>query len=464
MTAGEIRRRFDVQKKFFASGATRSYEFRRSQLQLLERMITEHEDEILAALQADLGKSATEAYASEISFLLAEIRHVQKHLRKWMKPKRVKTMLVNAPASSRIISEPFGVAAIFGTWNYPFQIMLSPLIGALAAGNCALLKPSEISTQSAALLERLVGEYFDPEVVAVISGGPDTAQSLLALPTNSIFFTGSPQVGRLVMQAAAQQLIPCTLELGGKNPCVVDKDTDIRITARRIAFAKFFNAGQTCIAPDYLLVHESVKAALIDELCTVLREFFGPDPASSPDYGRIVSDRHFQRLTALLSSGRIVHGGAHDIETRYIAPTIIDEVSWDDPIMQEEIFGPLLPVLSYRSADEAIAHIEHHPTPLAFYCFSRDRRVADAFIARVPSGTVCINGALSQVASFTLPFGGVGSSGMGRYHGRHGFDTFSHSRAVLLRSFRFDNGKTYPPYEISVPLFKRILAFLFRQY
>ncbi|MFZ1729540.1 MAG: aldehyde dehydrogenase family protein [Bacteroidota bacterium] len=464
MTAAEIRQRFDAQKRFFASGATRSHEFRRSQLSQLERMLTEHEADIVEALKADLGKSATEAYASEIGFLLAEIHHVQKHLPKWMKPHRVKTMFMHAPASSRIISEPLGVAAIFGTWNYPFQIMLSPLIGALAAGNCALLKPSEISEHSAELLERLVAEYFNPDVVTVISGGPEVAQLILALPTNSIFFTGGAQVGRLVMQASAQHLIPCTLELGGKNPCIVDQDTDIRITAKRIAFAKFFNSGQTCIAPDYILVHESVRSELIAELCKALLEFYGADPAASPDYGRIVSDRHFQRLVALLDRGRIVHGGEHDAAVRFIAPTIVDEVTWDDPIMQEEIFGPLLPVRSYRSIDDAVAQMKRHPTPLALYCFSRNRRVADEFISRISSGTVCINGALSQVASFTLPFGGVGSSGMGRYHGRHGFDTFSHSRAVLRRSFRFDSGKMYPPYETSMPFFKRMLSLLFRHY
>ncbi|MFA6232630.1 MAG: aldehyde dehydrogenase family protein [Bacteroidota bacterium] len=464
MTGAEIRQRFDAQQRFFASGATRSHEFRRSQLQQLERMITEHEADIVDALQADLGKSVIESYSSEIGFLLSEIRHVQKYLRRWMKPRRVKTMWMHAPASSRVLMEPYGIAAIFGTWNYPFQLMLSPLIGALSAGNCALLKPSEISGRSAALLERLVADYFDPRIVTVIPGGPDTAQLLLELPTNSIFFTGSARVGRLVMQAAAQQLIPCTLELGGKNPCIVDQDTDIRITARRIAFGKFFNAGQTCIAPDYLLVHEKIKAELLATLCEVLREFYGPDPASSTDYGRIVNERHFDRLVGLMNGGRLVHGGERDQATRFIAPTIIDEVSWDDPIMQEEIFGPLLPVLSYRSVDDAVAQMEHHPTPLALYCFSRNRRVTDEFIARVASGTVCINGALSHVASFTLPFGGVGSSGMGRYHGRHGFDTFSQSRGVLRRSLRFDYGKMYPPYEISVPFYKRILSLLFRQY
>ena len=464
MRIEEIRQRFDAQQRFFASGATRGREFRLSQLHRLERMITENEDSICAALQADLGKSAIEAYSSEIGLLLAEIRYVRKHLHEWMRPRKVKTLLMNAPARSRINSEPFGIVSIFGTWNYPFELILAPLIGALAAGNCAMLKPSELSVQSSALLDRLVAGYFQPDSVTVISGGAETAQRLLSLPVNSIFFTGSARVGRLVLQAAAQQLIPCTLELGGKSPCVVDRDTDMRITARRIAFGKFFSAGQTCIAPDYLLVHEDVRRELLDELRLVLREFYGPDPSTSPDYGRIVNEQHFRRLVSMMNSGRIVHGGEADAGTRFIAPTIIDEVSWDDPIMREEIFGPLLPVRSYRSLDDAVAEIEHSPTPLALYCFSRNDRFADELMSRVPSGSVCVNGTMSQVASFTLPFGGIGSSGMGRYHGRHGFDSFSYSRGVLRRSFRFDNRKTYPPYVITVPLFKRILSILFRQF
>lgn len=464
MTSSELTAVFERQQRFFASGATRSYDFRLSQLRALERMIDENETELCGALQRDLRKSAIESYSSEISYLLAEIRHARKHLRRWMRPRRVRTLLMHAPAASRIIKEPYGIVAILGPWNYPFQLVLSPLIGAIAAGNCAIIKPSEIAGHSSVLLARLIAAYFDPSYITILQGEAVAAQLLLALPVNHIFFTGSERVGRLVMKAAAEQLIPCTLELGGKNPCIVDKDTDIRITARRIAFGKFFNAGQTCIAPDYLLVHEDIKARLMGELTRVLSEFYGADASLSPDYGRIVNRHHFERISSLLDGTQIICGGQSDVASLYIAPTLVDEVSWDHPIMQDEVFGPVLPVLSYRSLDEAIERMRQRSAPLALYCFSRSKGVVDAVIRRVPSGTVCVNGTMSQVASFTLPFGGIGASGMGKYHGEQSFSTFTHHRSVLGRRLRFDNGKMYPPYEISTALFKRVLRLFFRQY
>jgi aldehyde dehydrogenase (NAD+) len=454
---------FAKQKAFFQTGQTQDVSFRLLQLQQLQRMIQENEPRILAGLKKDLQKPDLEAYAAEISFLLAEIQYVKKRLPKWVKPVSVKTMWLHFPAKSYILKEPYGVICIIGPWNYPFQLVLSPLVGAIAAGNCAMIKPSEVSPHTAAVLAELIPAYFQPEYITVIQGGVSETTDLLTLPFDYIFYTGNTRVGKIVMQAASQNLSPCTLELGGKNPCIVDEDVDLEKTAKRIVWGKFFNAGQTCIAPDYLLVHQSIKPVLLQKITEAITEFYGENPANSPDFARIVNIHHFERLARLLNHGDLIYGGQTDRQSTYIAPTVLDQVSWEDDIMQEEIFGPLLPVLSFESFDQMIQMIQSQPKPLALYFFSRQQARITHILQHLSAGNVCINGTLSQIISFTLPFGGIGHSGMGRYHGKYSFDTFTHQKSVLQKNFLWDNTRMYPPYRVPLKFFKRILKLLFLQ-
>ena len=461
MTSSE-RDIFDKQKDFFNSGETRGISFRKNQLINLSAMIKENEDEILESLRLDMGKPKHEAYAGEIAYLLAEIDFVKKHLASWHKKIRVRTMLFHQPAKSYIRRIPFGVALIIGPWNYPIQLVLSPLIGAIAGGNCAIIKPSEDASHTSNLLYILISKYFDERTVAVIQGGPQTTDTLLRFPFNIIFFTGSVKVGRKIMRAAAENLTPCILELGGKNPCVVDKDTDISLASKRIVWGKWFNAGQTCVAPDYVLVHKAVKRKLLDSISSTITEMYGKEPEQSDDYARIVNERHFNRLKAMLRGGKISHGGTTNNKIRYIEPTVLDEVKWSHPIMQAEIFGPILPILTVESMEAAISLLKKKPAPLALYIFSKDNKRIDNIIESIAAGTVCINGTFSQMISFTLPFGGIGESGMGRYHGKHSFDAFTYSQAVMQKTIRWDNPLFYPPYQVSMKLFKSALTFLFK--
>ena len=452
---------FEQQKKFFQTGQTRVLSFRLLQLQKLQRMIEENEREIVAALKNDLQKPDLEAYSAEISFLLAEIRYVKKQIRKWAKPVSVKTMWLHFPAKSYILKEPYGVVGIIGPWNYPFQLVMSPLIGAITAGNCSIIKPSEVSQYTSELLCKLIRNYFQSECITVISGGVPETTEMLKLPLDYLFYTGNTHVGKIVMQAASQHLTPCTLELGGKNPCIVDEDIDLEKTAKRIVWGKFFNAGQTCIAPDYVLVHASMKPAFIKKIAEIIKKFYGEKPQDSADYARIINSNHFERLCGLMENSDIVCGGETNNGFKYIAPTIINNVSWDDNIMQEEIFGPLLPVLSFESFDDMIPLLQSKPKPLALYVFSRQRDNIKKVLYQLSSGSVCINGAFSQVVSFSLPFGGVGNSGMGRYHGKYSFDTFTHEKSVLQKSFLWENNRIYPPYTIPIKFFKRLVKLFF---
>jgi len=448
------------QRAYFRTGETGKVAFRAAQLAKLRDAIAKREAGILEALKRDLGRAAEEAYTSEVAIVLREIDVALKNVAAWARPRKVRTPLVLFPGASRLHAEPYGSILIIAPWNYPFQLAIAPLVGALAAGNCAVVKPSEAAPQTSRLLAGMIGEIFDPAYVAAVEGGAAETQALLEQRFDYIFFTGGTQVGKIVMAAAARQLTPVTLELGGKNPCIVDRDADLAVAARRIAWGKFMNAGQTCIAPDFVLAHKAIKPALIGHLAAAVEAFYGKDPQASPDYGRIVSERHFDRLAALLRDGTVALGGQAERSQRYIAPTLLDGVAWSAPVMQEEIFGPILPVLEFEDLDAAIETLQARPKPLALYCFSRDRARQDELLRRLPSGGACINDTLGQFLNLRLPFGGVGESGMGAYHGKAGFDTFSHKRGVVRRSTWADPGTRYPPYKTPLAVLRKIISFL----
>jgi len=448
------------QRALVRGGTTRSRESRVDRLRRLSRALEARESELLEALHADLRKPPHEAYVSEIGFVQSEIRHAIRHLPSWMKRRRRRVPLLAWPGSAFVQPEPYGVGLILGPWNYPAQLLLSPLVGALAAGNCAVLKPSELAPHTAEAVSRLVASTFSPEEVVVVTGGSDVAEELLRHRFDVIFFTGSTRVGRLVMAAAARHGTPVTLELGGKSPCLVCADAPLETTARRIAWGKFLNAGQTCVAPDYVLVDRRVSEGLVEALKRAVRAFYGEDPQQSPDYGRIVNQRHLQRLAALLKDGRIVHGGQVDLEDLYLAPTLIMQARWDTPIMQEEIFGPILPVVEFDRLEEALTLVRERPTPLALYLFTRDAAVQQTVLEQTRSGGVCINDTISQIVARELPFGGLGESGLGAYHGRASFDCFSHRRAVMRRAFWMDSRLRYPPPRISLRSLRKAARFL----
>ncbi len=448
------------QRTFFQTGATRSPGFRSAQLRKFSTALKRHESSLLAALHADLRKSPSQGYTTELGLVQAEIRHALKQLQRWAAPQRRKTPWFVAPARGWVQPEPFGVALILGPWNYPAQLLLAPLVSAIAAGNCAVLKPSELAPHTAEAIAALVRDAFAPEFISVVNGGADIAEALLAERFDKIFFTGSTRVGRLVMAAAAKQLTPVTLELGGKCPAIVCADAKVELAARRIAWGKFMNAGQTCVAPDFVLVQRGAREAFVAALKKSLREFYGEDASRSADYGRIVNARHFEWLVNYLRDGKIVHGGAHDAKDLFIAPTIMTEVSPDAPVMQAEIFGPILPVLEFDKLDDALALLRGRPAPLAFYIFTGNRATEARVLAETRSGGACVNDVVSHMIGTGLPFGGLGESGAGAYHGRAGFDAFSHPRAVLRRATWLDTPFRYPPPKLSLAGLKRALRLL----
>lgn len=421
----------ESQRRHFRTGATLPAEARLSALRALRRAIVEHEDQILAALREDLGKPRAEAYTSEIAFLYLEIDHALKRLRRWMRPRLAAWDVAQFPGWGRVQREPYGVSLIVGPWNYPFQLLLAPLVGALAGGNTAILKPSEMAPATEALSAKVIAQAFDPSHVAVVRGGAEVGRALLELPFDKVFFTGSTRVGREVMAAAARHLTPVTLELGGKNPVIVDADASLAIAARRIVWGKFLNAGQTCAAPDFVAVHRSAYPALVGALIHELRQRYGADPRSSPEYGRILDRRNVLRLAGLLEGQRVLHGGAIDAEARYVAPTLVDAPAWDAPLMRDEVFGPLLPLLPYDDLDALMERLRDLGTPLALYLFTRERRTVGRVRRGVPSGGLLVNGTVQHIVSPNLPFGGVGQSGMGDYHGRAGFEAFTRRRSEL---------------------------------
>ena len=454
------------QKKFFNSGTTKDISFRIKQLINLKKAIMGNEEEILDACKFDMKKPLLETYVSERSIALNEIDYAVKHLNSWAKPQKVKTPIKNTRmfgiahhlfASSYIYAEPFGVVLIIGPWNYPFQLTLSPLVGAIAAGNCAIIKPSEIAPHSSGVIAKIIRDHFDSAFISVVEGGVETAQTLLAQDCDYIFFTGSPKIGRMVMKAAAEHLTPVTLELGGKNPCIVDHDIHPDYTARRIVWGKFFNAGQTCMTTDYLLVDKAVKDELIGYIKKYIRKYYGDDPSQSKDFSRIVNKSHFDRLSELLQEGNIIMGGEINADDLYIAPTVIDNISLEHKIMEDEVFGPILPVIEYENLEEAIEIVRGKPKPLALFFFSRDKKKQDKVLRETSSGGGCINETFVHQICITLPFGGVGNSGMGKYHGRFSFDTFSNKKGILKKSFFFDSQMRCPPYSEK---FKKLRKYL----
>ncbi len=433
------------------------YAARRNNLIKLRKSVLKFQSEINKALYLDLHKSEFEAYATETGFVLQEISFHLKHLKRWMKPKRVATPLTSFPASSKITCEPKGRVLILSPWNYPFQLLVAPLVGALSAGNRVILKPSEISQNTAAVLERLIKETFPPETVALFNGGVETARALLQLPFDHIFFTGSSRTGKIVMQEAAKNMTPVTLELGGKSPCVVDKDVNLRLAARRIVWGKLLNAGQTCIAPDYLLVHKEIKEPLIDALKEQIVQAFGTDIGSNAEYPRIISGANVERLKSLIEGAHIVFGGEYDVEKRFFAPTILDNVTFDMPVMQQEIFGPVLPVLAFENYDEVIQAVNGRPKPLAFYLFTDNVKLQKRLIGMIPAGGVTVNDTVMHIGSPRLPFGGIGNSGTGKYRGKFSFDTFSNVKPVVKRGKWPDVPVRYAPYGNKIKILKYIM-------
>lgn len=432
----------------FDTGRTRPLGWRQAQLDGLGRLLTEQEEAICQALGEDLGKPRLEAYASEIGTLIKDLRHARKHLAGWMRPERASTPLFAQPGRSRIYKDPLGVVLIISPWNYPINLLLAPLVGALSAGNAVLLKPSEVAASTSALMARLLPRYLDPHAVRVIEGGVPETTKILEQRFDHIFYTGNGTVGRIVMAAAAKHLTPVTLELGGKSPTYVDRTADLEVTARRLVWGKFFNTGQTCVAPDYVLAHAEVHDALLERMKATVQRFYGADAQASASYGRIINARHHDRLMRLIDDeAKVVTGGQGDRESRYIAPTILRDVDPDAPVMQDEIFGPILPVLRVSGVDEAIGFINARPKPLALYVFAEDDKVSEAVLTRTSSGGAVVNHVVLHLGSPELPFGGVGESGMGAYHGAASFDTFTHRKSVLKKPFAVDPPLLYPPYD-----------------
>ena len=429
----------------FESGRTRPHAFRAQQLDALLRLITSEESALLDALGKDLGKPRPEGWMSEVNEVVSAVKYLRKNLKRWMRPTRVSTPLALQPGRSTIVREPLGVVLVIAPWNYPLLLSLGPLAGALAAGNSVLLKPSEVAPATSAALARLLPSYLDPDTVRVIEGGVPETTEVLAQRFDHIFYTGNGNVGRIVMEAAAKHLTPVTLELGGKSPCIVDADVDVGVAAKRIVWAKFLNCGQTCVAPDYLLVHERVHDRLLARIRETITSFFGEHPEQSPDYGRIINERHHARLMGLLQHGQAVIGGQGDVRQRFIAPTVLTDVRLDSALMQEEIFGPILPVLPVSDVHQAIRFVRERPKPLALYVFSSNGETQQRVVDETSSGGVVINHAVVHLAVPELPFGGVGPSGMGAYHGKSSFDTFSHRKAVLKKGTSIDPPLVYPP-------------------
>lgn len=439
-------------------GITRPLEWRRRQLKQMLAMLTDNEAEIMAALKTDLGKPTVEGFITDIAFVTGEIKAMLKNLRKWNETVRVPTPVVALPAKSRLIPEPLGVVLVIAPWNYPVQLLLVPAAGAIAAGNAVVMKPSEVSSATSEVLARLVPEYLDPSAIAIVEGGVPETTNLLEQQFDHIFYTGNGTVGRIVMQAAAQHLTPVTLELGGKSPVIIDESANVKVAARRIAWGKWLNAGQTCVAPDYILVHESRTQELIDGLRGAIAEFYGNDPAKSDSYGRIVSPRHFDRLRSLMNGGTPVIGGETSADERYIAPTVLADVDMSSALMSEEIFGPLLPIVPVPSVDKAIEAVNNRPHPLALYVFSEKERVIEDVLARTTAGGVTVNGTIMHLTNPHLPFGGVGESGMGGYHGQAGVRLFQHMKPVLARSTKVDPSLAYPPYTArKAKIFRKVL-------
>ncbi|GAA0416436.1 MAG: aldehyde dehydrogenase [Bacillota bacterium] len=445
------------QRAFFLNGNTMNFNSRKEQLQKLKSMLKENEPAIYKALKTDLNKSKHETLTTELGFLITELDHTLKHLRDWMEPIKVSAPITHKGTKNFIMKEPYGVCLIMAPWNYPLQLALAPVIGALAAGNCAVIKPSEDAPATSALLREMIREYFDPSYLTVIEGAKEIAQELLQQRFDYIFFTGSTQTGKIIMREASNHLTPVTLELGGKSPVIVDKDANINLAAKRIVWGKFTNAGQTCVAPDYLYVHEKVKFKLLKAMKKYMKSFYGKSPLSNKDYIRIINEKHFDRLHTYLSTGTILHGGESNRNLLKIEPTILDKITWDDPIMQEEIFGPILPVLTFKDIEDAVGVVKMQEKPLALYYFGENENTQQQIMQYLSFGGGSINDTLYHLANPHLPFGGVGASGMGAYHGKYSFNTFSHKKSILKQTTKFDIPFRYPGGKLSQTIINKIM-------
>jgi aldehyde dehydrogenase (NAD+) len=446
-------------KQYFDSGVTLPYSFRREQLKKLKQSILNHEQDLYDALFADLKKSPEETWVTETGLVISELNAAIKHLRRWMEPESIATNLLNLPSGSRILKEPLGVVLIIGPWNYPFQLLINPLIGAIAAGNCVVLKPSEFAPATDTVMKMIIEETFSKEYILYAQG--DGAAVIPAMMNNfrfdHVFYTGSTAVGKIIYKMAAENLVPVTLELGGKSPCIVESDADIKVAARRIAMTKFNNAGQMCVAPDYVLVHESKKDALITAMQHTLKQFFGEKPEESYNYGKIINEKQFDRITNYLSQGTVVYGGRTDKQKLFIEPTILTNVPDEASVMKDEIFGPVLPIRTFTTADEAKSIINKNPNPLAFYVFTSSKKKENEWLETVPFGGGCVNNASWHLTNHHLPFGGRGLSGIGNYHGKYSFETFSHKKAIMKTPTWFDPNIKYPPLKGKLKLFKWVI-------
>lgn len=443
-------------RQFFDKGVTRPYAFRKQQLISFKNVLTKYEKDIYDALYVDLKKVPEESWFTENGLLMQEINYALKNLQEWMQPERVPTNLINLPSSSYLYPSPKGVVLIIGPWNFPLQLLLIPVAGAIAAGNCVVVKPSEFAPATGAVIEKMIGEIFSKEYVMVVQG--DGAAVVPAMMNNfrfdHVFYTGSIPVGKAIYQLAAKDLVPVTLELGGKDPCVVESDANLKVAAKRIALGKFSNAGQMCVSPDYLLVHSLVKDKLLNYLIEYTQKFYGENPAETYGYDKIINEKRFDRLISYLSQGHIVFGGKYDREKLFISPTIIDELSPDAPVMQEEIFGPILPVFTFTSKEEALSLINRHPNPLSFYVFTGSKKKEEEWLSAVQFGAGCVNNTAMQFTNHHLPFGGVGQSGIGAYHGKNSFDVFTHRKSVMKTPTWFDPAIKYPPLKGKLKLLK----------
>ena len=433
------------QREFFNTDKTKDVKFRLEHLKKLKNSIIANEGEIKKALKEDLNKSESESYMTEIGMTLSELSYDIRHVRGWSKNKRVGTPLAHFPARSFISKEPYGVALILSPWNYPFMLLIDPLIGAISAGNCAVLKPSEFAPNTANVIEKIVKECFEEEYVTVIQGDKDVSQSLIEKKFDYIFYTGGTRVGKIVMQEASKNLVPVTLELGGKSPCIIDEKYSMHLAAKRLLFGKLLNAGQTCIAPDYVLINKNVKDEFINELRKILKEFLGENPVENEDYPKIVNERHFERLTNLIDGENVVIGGKSDENLLKIEPTILDNPKIDSKVMSEEIFGPILPVITYEKIEDAIEYIKKFEKPLALYMFTNDKKIQNKILNEISFGGGCINDTIIHIANSNMGFGGVGYSGIGNYHGKRSFDTFSHERSIT-KKYSLDLPMRYMPY------------------
>lgn len=444
----EIKELLQKQKQYFQAGNTFQYEFRAKQLSTLKQAILKYKPQLEKALYQDLGKSNFESYTSEIGFVLSSITHALHDLKKWMKPERKKAPISLLFTKSKVIKQPYGCVYIIGPYNYPFQLLIEPLIGAIAAGNCAVLSPSELTPNVSAVTMKMIEEAFPAEYVCCVDGGVENNTLLLHSEFDYIFFTGSVGVGKIVMQAAAKNLIPVTLELGGKSPVIIEKSANLKLACERILWGKLMNAGQTCVAPDYVFVPTDMKAEFLKRLTETLKKFYGQNAQESKDFGRIVNQRHVQRLKRIIDADKqyLFAGGTVNEEDRYIEPTILCPENTDAACMQEELFGPILPVLEYNDLSQVLSYINAHPKPLALYIFSENKTLIDEIIAKTSSGGVSINDTVSHIINPNLPFGGVGTSGIGNYHGEYSFRTFSHHRSVLQKTTRFSQDLIYPPF------------------